>query len=134
MPYLLDTNIVSHYFRGHPGVLRRLKEASRHEVFISAITTMEIEYGFSLNAESRQRNAHLLERLLEEIQIVGFLSQDAFLAGKIRADLEAKGESIGDFDEMLAATAIAQDLVMVTNNTKHFVRISGLRLEDWTKT
>ena len=132
MRYLLDTNTVSDYLKGEPNVLAHLKRALRSEVCISTITTMEIEYGFSLNPKSRERHAHALESFLEEVTIIGFLSADAFLAGKIRAELEGRGESIGDLDEMLAASAIAQGLIMVTHNIKHFSRIAGLTIEDWT--
>lgn len=132
MRYLLDTNTVSDYLKGQPNVLAHMKRVPRSEVCISAITTMEIEYGFSLKPKSRERHAHELERFLEEVSIVGFMSADAFLSGKIRAELEQRGASIEDFDEMLAGSAIAQGLIMVTHNTKHFSRIAGLTIEDWT--
>jgi tRNA(fMet)-specific endonuclease VapC len=131
MQYLLDTNTISFYLQRVPSVLQRLKEVSHDEVCVSAITTMEIEYGFSLEPHSRARYGVQYEQLLEEIAIVDFTAADALIAGKIRAELEERGESIGDLDEMLAATAIVQDLTMVTDNFKHFTRVSGLRLENW---
>lgn len=53
--------------------------------------------------------------------------------GKIRADLERKGTPIGPMDMLIAARAKAEDLILVTNNTREFERVEELEVEDWTK-
>jgi tRNA(fMet)-specific endonuclease VapC len=131
MGYLLDTNTISYYLRRVPEVLKKFDAHPFDDMYISTLVTMEIEYGFSLNAKTREEFGTSFERLLDETEIISFTATDALIAGKIRAELQRKGQSIGDIDEMLAGTAIAQDLILVTSNTDHFNRIPGLKFEDW---
>lgn len=65
------------------------------------------------------------------INVLTFNSQSVFIYGKIRAELEGKGEIISHTDIQIASIALANDLTLITRNIKHFSRISGLRIEDW---
>jgi tRNA(fMet)-specific endonuclease VapC len=130
MRYLLDTNIISYYLRRVPKVSQKFLDTPYEDLCTSTLVTMEIEYGFSLNPQTRQQFGHAFELLLDEIQLISFTAVDAFIAGKVRAELQKSGQSIGDIDEMLAGTAIAQNLILVTNN-KHFDHIAGLTFDNW---
>jgi tRNA(fMet)-specific endonuclease VapC len=65
------------------------------------------------------------------MQLVPFEEQDAVHAAKLRADLRRRGRPIGDLDSLIAAQALARDLILVTNNLREFDRIAGLRTENW---
>ncbi len=133
MRFLLDTNIISKYLQLHPMVLERFKNTDRTDMCVSTITTMEVEYGFTLNPHSRERNTQVYEQLIAEIEILDFTPIDALITGKIRAELERQGVVIGNLDEMIAGIAVAQNLILITNNEKHFGHVQGLKLEDWSK-
>jgi tRNA(fMet)-specific endonuclease VapC len=128
---LLDANTLIHYLRGHPAVVARLQSAPPRQIAIPSIVTYEIEYGTLKIGASRRRE--IVSRLLASIQHVPFDDEAALESARIRVDLEARGLLIGPMDLLIAGTAVSRGAVLVTNNTKEFSRIKGLRLSDWTK-
>ncbi len=129
MTYLLDTDTISFYVKRHPNVLKHFSQVDRSEIVISSVSTMEVEYGFMLNPQSRQRYESIFQQLIGEVQLTDFTVLDAFFTSKIRAEL--RSQPTGKYDILLAGTAIARDLILLTNNTKDFARIEGLKLENW---
>ena len=129
---MLDTNAASEAMRGHPAFDIRLQALLPGQWCISAVTCSEIRYGVA-----RRPEAVRLHRMLEEfLRIAAILPWDAKAAnrhGALRADLKARGTPIGDFDEMIAAPALAIGAVVVTDNTRHFTRVPGLLLENWLR-
>jgi tRNA(fMet)-specific endonuclease VapC len=96
------------------------------------VTCAEIHYG-----AARRPEAVRLHRLVNEfLNIAPVLPWDAKAAqrhGTLRAHLKAQGTPIGDFDEMIAAHALALGAVVVTDNTRHFARVPGLVIENWLR-
>ncbi len=130
MTYLLDTNICIYVINEHPAqVLQRLVQAGRESLAISTVTVAELAFGVakSTRADSRAK----LENFLSKFPIVDWDQDAAWIYGNVRKDLEAKGQRIGERDLLLACQALALDATMVTNNTREFERIEGLRLENW---
>lgn len=129
--YLLDTNICIYIRRERPEkVFRRFQELHAGEAVLSVITYGELFYGAS---KSAQRVA-ALERLHELIRLLPALPLPETAAetyGTIRAQLEARGETIGNNDLWIAAHALASRLTLVTNNEKEFHRVRGLRVQNW---
>ena len=129
--YLLDTNICIYIRQSKPEqVLRRFRKLRPGEAALSVITYGELLYGA---AKSAQRAA-ALERLRELVQLLPALPLPEAAAesyGTIRADLESKGEMIGNNDLWIAAHALAADLILVTNNVKEFARVPKLKIENW---
>jgi len=129
--YLLDTNICIYIRQNRPEqVLRRFRKLRPREAALSVITYGELLYGA---AKSAQRAA-ALERLRELVQLLPALPLPEAAAesyGTIRADLESKGEMIGNNDLWIAAHAIASGLTLVTNNEKEFRRVRGLKVQNW---
>lgn len=129
--YLLDTNICIYIRQKRPeAVLRRFQKLRPGEAALSVITYGELLYGA---AKSQQRLA-ALERLRELIQLLPALplpetAADAY--GRIRAELESKGEMIGNNDLWIAAHAVAAGLTLVTNNEREFRRVRGLKVRNW---
>lgn len=129
--YLLDTNICIYIRQERPEkVLRRFRKLHAGEAVLSVITYGELFYDAS---KSAQRVA-ALERLNELIRLLPALPLPETAAetyGTIRAQLEARGEMIGNNDLWIAAHALASRLTLVTNNEKEFRRVRGLRVQNW---
>ena len=129
--YLLDTNICIYIRRARPEkVLRRFQSLRAGEAALSVITFGELLYGA---AKSQQREAALanLAELSSLLPVLPMPVNAAEAYGTIRADLEGRGQMIGNNDLWIAAHATAQSLVLVTNNEKEFRRVRGLRLQNW---
>jgi tRNA(fMet)-specific endonuclease VapC len=131
--YLLDTNICIYIRQNRPEqVLRRFCKLRPGEAALSVITYGELLYGV---AKSTQMAA-AVERLRELVQLLPALPLPEAAAesyGTIRADLESKGEMIGNNDLWIAAHALASGLTLVTNNEREFRRVRGLRLQNWAR-
>ena len=129
---MLDTNAASEAMRGHPQFDTRLQALAPGQWCISAVTRSEIRYG-----AARRPEAVRLHRLVNDfLDVAPVLPWDAKAAdrhGTVRAYLRAQGLPIGDFDEMIAAHALAVGAVVVTDNTRHFSRVPGLVLENWLR-
>ena len=131
--FLLDTNICIYIRQNKPDqVLRRFRRLQPGEAALSVITFGELLYGA---AKSAQQTA-ALERLRELIRLLPALPLPENAAekyGAIRAELESKGEMIGNNDLWIAAHALAAKLTLVTNNEKEFRRVRGLKVQNWAE-
>jgi len=132
MLYMLDTNAASEAMRGHPAFDTRLQALPPGGWCISPVTCSEICYGLA-----RRPEAVKLHRLADEfLRIAPTPPWDAQASrrhGELRAALKARGEPIGDFDDMLAAHALSLSAILVADNTRHFTRVSGLVIENWLR-
>lgn len=130
--YLLDTNTVSYIANGRSTAARaRLESLSSMRVAcISSITEAEIRYGLARRPQARALNS-AVEGLLFKLRILHWGSKEAAVYGDLRAALEAKGSLLAELDMLIAAHAIAQGAVLVTND-KAFSQIAALhRIENW---
>ncbi|ENO84846.1 type II toxin-antitoxin system VapC family toxin [Thauera linaloolentis] len=128
--YLLDTNILSDLIRNPDGpAARRIEQAGPQKIFTSIIVAAELHYGYA-----KKSSPKLLARvggILETIPVLPLdIPADAEY-GNIRAELEAAGQPIGMNDLLIAAHAHALGLTLVTDNTREFRRICGLKVENW---
>ncbi|WP_018651111.1 type II toxin-antitoxin system VapC family toxin [Actinobacillus capsulatus] len=130
MKYLLDTNVIIAFQKQHQGLLAQMKKHSVSDFALSNIVLFELAFG-AYNSQKADENLHKLSRL--RFPTLHFNSQDAYHAGKIRATLQQKGTPIGAYDTLIAGQAIAQNLTLITRNTKEFERIDGLKLENWLR-
>jgi tRNA(fMet)-specific endonuclease VapC len=129
--YLLDTNTCIFIKNRKPAhVLERLRSSFGKGVFLSIVSVAEMQYGV-YNSSNIEKNRIALTEFLAPFEIIDFDDADAEAFGRLRADLKRKGTIIGAYDMLIAAQAIARDLILVTNNTGEFKRIIGLKLEDW---
>jgi len=130
--YLLDTNICVYMINKDPKkILEKVNNLNPLDIKISSITVAELEYGASKSI-NRDKNRSSVKRFLSSFEILNFDTTDAEIYGIIRADLERNGIIIGPYDLQLAAQALRWNYIFVTNNTKEFKRIIGLKLENWT--
>lgn len=132
MKYMLDTNTCIFIIKKDENVLSHLKKIDFKEICISSITLSELEFGVAKGMHS-EKNQKALDAFVYNFSILPFDRDAAHEYGKIRADLEKIGNPIGGMDMLIAAHAKSQKLILVTNNTKEFIRVDGLNIEDWKK-
>ncbi|MBL7650014.1 MAG: type II toxin-antitoxin system VapC family toxin [Candidatus Hydrogenedentes bacterium] len=128
---LLDTNTCVHILKDSDAALvARFSREDAGRLSICSVVKSELIYG-AWHSQRVEANLQALERFWNPIASLPFDDRCAEVAGRIRADLRAKGTPIGANDLLIAATALAHEAVLVTHNTREFARVSGLRLEDW---
>ena len=121
LKFMLDTNICIFTIKNKPVHVRERFNLNSGRMCISSVTLMELIYG----AEKSQ----MPERSLE---VLDYDSAAATHTGQIRAELARQGRPVGPFDQMIAGHARSRGLIVVTNNTREFERVAGIRLEDWS--
>jgi len=112
-----------------PKVLARFRQENMGSIGVSSVTAAELAYGVTKSGSVRNRRA--LEMFLTPLEILPFDASSIWRYGELRTELERRGQPIGTLDTMIAAHALALNTVLVTNNTREFSRVSGLRLENW---
>ena len=128
---LLDTNICIYIIKRKPAeVLNHFQKYHPGDIGLSSITLAELHYGVA-KSQSQQRNTEALSEFLIPFEILPFGNEAAQAYGVIRASLEREGNVIGAMDLLIAAHAISLNAVLVTNNTREFERVPGLKLENW---
>lgn len=133
MRYMLDTNICIYAIKHKSEqAFKRLQEHDPSEICISSVTYAELVHGVE-KSKSIEKNRLALALLLANIEIISFDSLAAESYGKIRADLEKAGNPIVSLDMMISGHAKSLKYTVVTNNTKEFERVQGLKLENWAK-
>jgi tRNA(fMet)-specific endonuclease VapC len=131
--YLIDTNICIYIMNKRPaGVIKKFKQFQPGEIGISTITVSELQYG-AAKSTYREKNEIRLEEFLFPFEILNYDQAAAKVYVDVRFQLEKRGQPIGLLDLFIAAHAISQDLVLITNNDKEFMRIKRLKIENWTK-
>lgn len=130
--YLLDTNIVSYFVKGvSTDLVQRMQVGlDAEDIAISAITRAELRYGVEMMDKFDKRRKRI-DLLLRELSALPWSVEAADEFGRLKAYLRRNGTPVGDFDTQIAAHALAENLILVTHNTRHFERIPGLKLEDW---
>ena len=129
--YLLDTNICIYAIKNKPSqILDKIKERSKYGIYISSLTIAELEYGIE-NSNRIEENRIALLKFISIFNILCFDDMDAIPYGKLKAKMKKEGNLIGPIDLLLAAQALSKDLIFVTNNTKEFIRIDNIKLENW---
>ena len=130
--YLLDTNIVSYFIKGvNDGLIVRMERGFKTQnMAISAVTRAELRFGVEM-MDANDRRRMRITLLLADLPALPWTAAAADRFGDIKAQLQRKGKPIGEFDTQIAAHALAEGLILVTHNTRHFERVPGLKLEDW---
>ena len=127
--YLIDTNICVYYIKGLFNLHKKFAEIGADNLYISEITIAELKYGLE-NSTRKEDNRKIIERFISSIQIVPIIGSLDIYA-KEKTKLKKKGQLIDDFDLLIGSSAIANEMILVTRNVKHFNRISGINIENW---
>jgi tRNA(fMet)-specific endonuclease VapC len=129
MNYLIDTDWVIDHLHHVERVSRRLEELAPQGLALSVISLAELYEGVYYSRDPARSEATLQRFLDPDLAILGIDEETCKLFGRERGRLRAAGRIIGDFDLLIAATALQYDLTLLTNNRQHFDRVGGLRLE-----
>jgi tRNA(fMet)-specific endonuclease VapC len=131
MKCLFDTDVCIRVIRKHPSsILERIQKNAIEDIGISTITLAELECGIAKSSDPDRNRIALIE-FLSPFAILDFGQAAAKEYGEIRSNLERRGLPIGPMDLLIAAHARSENLVLVTNNTREFRRIEGLKVENW---
>lgn len=133
--YLFDTDILSNLVKKKPSpyLIERLRGIPQDKQYISSITIGEIVYGAFKSDQKEKYLIQVKDKLIPLVQLIPFDKKEAFAYGEIRSILEKNGTPVNDTDLMIAATAVANNLVLITGNESHFSRIENIRVENWLK-
>ena len=130
--YLLDTDILIYNFKGYECIRDKLREHISEPICLSVISLMELYYG-AYKSDKIESNLAKIKTLESSLTIIRIGEEVVELFGMLKSKLESKGKTLDDFDLIIASSALTHNLTLVTNNTRHFRRIDGLRLENWTE-
>ena len=131
MKYLIDTDIASNFAKNTSTSLKLKMLENVNDWAISSVTYHELWRG--LMQTSSEKVEEIVTSFLSNVRVIDFDEGDARESGRIHAELIKAGKQIGDADTLIAGQAIANQLTLVTNNMKHFLRVKGLKLENWMK-
>lgn len=131
MRFMLDTNICIQIINHADN--RMLARLIEHEgrMCISTIVAAELRFG-TAKSSAKKKNQQLLAEFLAPLEVIPFDEGAAESYGELRAVLEKSGRPIGPLDTLIAGHALSLDATLVTNNTREFKRVQGLRVENWT--
>jgi tRNA(fMet)-specific endonuclease VapC len=130
MSYLLDTNILSAHLRRPSGLQHRFVQHGGR-LYTSTVALSELYDWVFRRPDSAAAQAAVDKMLLHDVATIEFDNECARESGRLRVDLRRQGIVVPALDLLIAAVALLYDLTLVTNNTKDFQNIPGLRLEDW---
>lgn len=128
--FVLDTNTLIYFFKGQGRIAERLLSMPPAEIAVPAVAVYELEVGIAKSSQPTKRRRQL-DDLLDAISVWPFDRSAANAAATIRARLEAKGESIGTLDILIAGTALSKRAILVTRNEREFKRVQGLSVANW---
>lgn len=131
MRYLLDTNVCIRYLQGRlPAIRDAIHNHEPQSMVICAVVRAELFYG-AMKSDYPTATLAKQRCFIDRFPSMPFGDEAALIFGQIRANLQLQGLPIGPYDVQIAAIALANDLTLVTHNTREFSRIQGLRLVDW---
>jgi tRNA(fMet)-specific endonuclease VapC len=131
MKYLLDTNVCIIYLKGRNlNLKQRLDAVPIEEIAVCSVVKAELFYG-AMKSANPERNFALQQAFLDQFVSISFDDLAATTFGTVRAQLEMRGTPIGAYDLQIAAIALANNLTLVTHNTREFGRVENLQAEDW---
>jgi len=132
MKYLLDTDTCIYSMNEKPGINDKLAFFSDDDLALSCFTLAELYFG-AYNSKRIDKNLQRVRSLVQPLRVLNFDNAAEQFFGSIKAELKRHGELMNDFDLGIAAIALSNKLILVTNNEKHFDRIPELRIENWIK-
>jgi len=132
MKYLLDTDTCIYFLNGNRNIAKKLTQISDQKIFTTILNIAELKFG-AYNSKKIKYNLSRIDEFKQRINILDDFSENIITSfAHAKADLRKKGKTIGDFDLLIAAFAINNNLTLITNNFSHFNNISNLKSDNWT--
>ena len=129
--FLLDTDTIIYNLKGNESIRRNLQDHLEDPMKICVITLMELYFGAN-QSKKIPGNLSKVRKIENTFEIISTGIESAEIFGMLKASLKKSGNLLDDFDLIIASCAMTNNLTLVTNNTKHFGRIDGLKLTNWT--
>ncbi len=130
LKFMLDTNIIIYTIKNKPTTVRKTFKKHEGQMCLSTVTLGELIYGAEKSSQP-EKNMEVIESMIARLEVLSFEPHDTTHFGQLRAELASIGKPIGPYDTMIAGHARSRGLILVTNNTKEFKRVPGLRIENW---
>ncbi len=130
--YLIDTDIIIYSLSGMPAVQENIVRTAQEPKAISVITYGELRFG-AAKSKHKTKNLATVKRIAELFPVIGLKKGIMDIFGELKADLQKKGSPFDDFDLLNASIAMYLNYTLVTNNEKHYKRVKGLEIQNWTK-
>jgi tRNA(fMet)-specific endonuclease VapC len=131
--YLLDTNIFSHIYKKNNGVLiKKIVQINESQIAICSVVLAELIFGAFNNPANTSELLQYYGEVSKALICFDFDKKAGVIFGELKAGNKKSGKNIEDMDVMVASVCLANDLVLVTNNVKHFNNIPNLKIENWT--
>jgi tRNA(fMet)-specific endonuclease VapC len=131
MRYLLDTNVCIRFLNGRSAAVRdRLFATALDKMAVCSVVKAELFYG-AMRSNNPAQTLKRQQDFLKSFVSLTFEDEAALICGRIRAQLASTGNPIGPYDLQIAAIAVANNLILVTHNTREFERVKELQIEDW---
>jgi len=127
--YMLDTDTCSYVLKTKSKKLQKKFQSEAGNIALSEIVLAELRYGAENHQNRTKEIHHLIDEFTARLDIVPWAASTTY--GIVRTHLQKQGTPIGNLDTLIAAHAIDQDLILVTNNSKHFQRVPKLKIENW---
>lgn len=128
--FILDTDICIYWLKGNKNIEKSIIKNGLENIFITVITECELFYG-AFKSVNKENNLAVVEELKKKIHTLHTNEGISYHYGKIKSGLELKGKVLDDADLLIASIALANNATLVTNNTEHFEKIRGLKIENW---
>jgi predicted nucleic acid-binding protein len=129
--FLLDSDTLIYFLKGRAEIISAIAKHPPEDLATSRINYTELLYG-AYNSSRIEYNLKIIFPFLANFEILEFDQDTAHLFAKEKARLKKSGMIIADMDLMIASIAIAHNLTLVSNNTKHFERVKNLKFENWS--
>lgn len=131
MNYLLDTNACIVYLnRTNSPVRTKMQQLKPSQIYLCSVVKSELFFG-AMKSEQSEKTLQKLQFFFANLPSIAFDDRSAHKFGEIRAYLQQRGTPIGPYDLQIAAIALVNDFTLVTHNTREFLRVDNLKLEDW---
>jgi tRNA(fMet)-specific endonuclease VapC len=128
MTYLLDTDTCIYWIKDINSVRNKVREIGWEQIYICSITVAELYFG-AYNSQRVVENLARAEDFIQNLPVVPLTDSALRKYGELKAELRRIGQTIAEFDLLIAR--VAENYTLVTNNTRHYERINGLKLENW---
>ena len=132
MAYLIDSDILIYSLKGNSSVQAQLRQNAHLPKAISVISFGELLFG-AKKSQQPEKNIPVVLRLAEIFPLIDATRAVLEIFADLKALLQKKGTVVADMDLLIGATALSLNYILVTNNEKHFSKIPGLAIENWTK-
>ncbi len=128
---MLDTNVVSHFLKGHPSVAKHVVAVPMASLCISAITEAELLFGLAKRPDAKRLHM-VVQEFLRRVDVLPWDRSAAEYYGIVRANMERQGKTLASLDLLIATHALSVNAALVTNDSA-FSQLVGLHIEDWTE-